>query len=60
MLRILKFLFTGVWHSHKWKTISEGEIQAKPNLTVVTIGHKYVLQCEHCGEMKTFKSKVTD
>lgn len=53
MFRLLRFLITGSWHEHKYKTIQTGPIIAegyeKP------IGQYYIKECE-CGKIKTFKS----
>jgi hypothetical protein len=49
MMRLLKFLFTGDFHHHKWKILKIIHlIDARGN----SEGHKYHLQCEHCGNLK--------
>lgn len=50
MLRLIKFLFTGSWHEHKWKIIKQG-----PLITDFGKGIWYDLQCETCGNIKTKK-----
>ena len=57
MLRILRFLWTGSWHEHKWKIIEklrvfrEGDVEQG-----IPIYFERVCQCEHCGTIKTFKT----
>lgn len=54
MLRLLRWLFTGDAHAHKWKIInSESMIRVRDNTTV---GIRHTLQCEGCGELKTFET----
>jgi hypothetical protein len=50
MLRLIKFLFTGSWHEHKWKIIDQGSLT-----TDFGPGTWYDLQCETCGNIKTKK-----
>ena len=53
MLRLLRFLWTGSWHEHKWKQVDSTNVFVKeidtdrPNYIILT------LQCETCGEIKT-------
>lgn len=50
MIRIIKFLFTGDWHLHKWKDISGVDC-------ISNLGGKwtrYYSQCEICGKHKKF------
>lgn len=49
MWRIIKFIFTGSWHEHKWKIFHKGCIV---NERERAIGNFYDLQCEICGEIK--------
>jgi len=56
MKRLLKWLFTGDGHLHKWKIIKEGEL-SKTNGNSV-IGVFYVMQCEKCGELKKFEEWI--
>ena len=50
MWKLIKFIFTGNWHEHKWKIIDQykyTQIQTKKVIEIV-----YVLQCEICGDIK--------
>jgi len=53
MIRLLKWLFTGDGHLHKWKIIQERELTRIKDGS--RIGLMYVLQCEVCGELKQFE-----
>ena len=48
MIRILKFLFTGSWHEHKWETIARGSLHQGRSL----VGQRYTMRCDCCGEIK--------
>lgn len=48
MLRLLKFLFTGSWHEHKWVVIRTGNIGYGGRVN----GIRYFLQCSQCGKIK--------
>ena len=49
MWRIIKFIFTGSWHEHKWKIHHQGTIYNEQDQPT---GHFYDLQCEICGVLK--------
>jgi hypothetical protein len=54
MIRLLRFLITGDWHLHKWD-----DYTAHPmTFEGFTFGKAYVLRCNTCGKMKTFKVKA--
>lgn len=54
MLRILRLLFTGTWHQHKWGIIKETILWEKES-DKLPIGTRYTLKCSECGKMKVFK-----
>ena len=58
MIKLLRFLFTGDFHSHKWKIIDERRVHGDGgfNRSDIPIGSKYVCQCEQCGTIKVFKT----
>lgn len=41
---------------HYWETIHENTIYNGDSAKGLPIGTKYTLKCEHCGEMKVFKT----
>ena len=51
MIRLLKWLFYGDAHLHKREIISERVMTNDKQDWV-----RYVLQCKHCGDLKTFNS----
>lgn len=51
MIRLLKFLFTGDWHLHKWTIIDQGTVGYCGRKT----GNRYYCQCEHCGKIRDFE-----
>lgn len=60
MLRLLKFLFTGSFHEHKYVPIDhhkcntwEGSYSSRP----VAIVHTYVGRCE-CGKIKSTQVSI--
>jgi hypothetical protein len=53
MIRLLKFLFTGDWHLHKWKIIANVPYSYKSEYSQ-TEGTRRVCQCEHCGTIRNF------
>lgn len=56
MIRFFQWLFYG--HVHKWKIIKEGKTYWKSTKNSdEAIWMRYTLQCETCGEMKTYDSK---
>ncbi len=50
MLRLLKFLLTGDWHLHRWKTIDEAEASDECGQSWT----RYYCKCEICGKHKKF------
>jgi len=56
MLRLLQWLFLG--HVHKWKVIKEGSASWESTTTEESSRWtRYVLQCEICGELKTYDAR---
>lgn len=55
MLRLLKFLFTGDPHLHKWVLIEKRDVM-DGDYSKIPVGQKYICQCEHCGKIKVFKT----
>jgi len=54
MIRLIKWLFFGDAHLHKWKIIdSEKMVRVDDN---TMIGIKHTLQCEGCGDLKVFRT----
>tara|TARA_R110000772_G_C13049066_1_gene413950 strand:+ start:158 stop:328 length:171 start_codon:yes stop_codon:yes gene_type:complete len=56
MIRLLKWLFTGDAHLHKWENISEERITRVD--TGACVGFIYVQQCEKCGQMQKFEAGI--
>lgn len=54
MIKLIVFLFSGCWH--KWKVIKEEHVCYK---TEISSGEatRYVMQCEHCGNIKAKLAK---
>lgn len=50
MLRLLQWIFLG--HCHKWKIIKTINLVTSEDDKVPS-GHRYILQCEHCGDIKS-------
>lgn len=50
MIRLLKFLFTGSWHEHKWVIIKERTVNTDEEGRFFI----YECQCVTCGEIKGF------
>ena len=48
MIRLIAFLFTGCWH--KW--VLKETITIREKGLDHPYGYTYVLQCEHCGNIK--------
>lgn len=53
MIRLLQLIFLG--HIHKWKTVEKSAYEGRTQGRVTSKGTVFTLQCEHCGEMKTYK-----
>jgi hypothetical protein len=54
MWRLIKFLFTGDIHLHKWEHIKNIDIHSNGADSMPT-AEIYVMQCEHCGNIKKVK-----
>ena len=52
MLKLLHLIFLG--HFHKWKIIKEVPLNITSKGEVVARGSTYNLQCEGCGNLKTY------
>lgn len=60
MKKLLELLFYGCWHC--WEVLetkkilptTKDRIRVDDKSTPIPIGAKYILQCKHCGEIKTF------
>lgn len=50
MIKLLSFIFTGC--GHKWKIIDTIKVFERGH-NERPIGTKYILQCEHCGNVKS-------
>ena len=60
MKRLLRFLWTGDWHLHKW--VKENQTDVYPHNTTASneekmlpIARYVVCKCEICGKYTTFK-----
>lgn len=53
MLRLLKFLFTGVWHECKYELIDQKETTTSHRHAPMPykITRTYVSRCNHCGDI---------
>jgi hypothetical protein len=49
MFKLLGFLFSGCWH--KWKIIDMAVVNYDNDWSCGT-APRYILQCEHCGNIK--------
>jgi len=61
MIRLLRFLVTGDWHTHKW----EIEDANKAILCDLSLGGKpygerltYIQKCAACGKMRRFRARA--
>jgi len=54
MLRLLRWLFTGDGHAHKWTKIGVTNVVPGGEIVPEAI---ITLQCVHCGNIKTTKIK---
>ena len=64
MLRLIKFLFTGDFHLHKWEAIHpEGCLHIEESINTFTCIKTtaswccYDVKCVHCGEIKRIHAK---
>jgi len=53
MIRLLKWLFIGDGHLHKWEIIDTLKVENQDTRIRWT---RYVLQCDHCGDLKIIDS----
>lgn len=53
MIRILRFLWTGSWHTHEWDIIKEitVEIEGGDRWT------RFICQCKDCGTITAFNPR---
>lgn len=56
MIRLFRFIFTGDSHLCKWEIIETADLENNMKGDAV-VGKLYVLQCEHCGNIK--KEQIT-
>lgn len=49
MFRLLKFLFTGSWHEHKWETIDKKKVKYERG----DVTTRFYLRCTECGTITT-------
>ena len=56
MIRLLKWLFTGDGHIHKWKIIDTAALVRTSDNTEA--GSKHTLQCYVCGDIKIVNDYV--
>ncbi len=54
MLKLLGFLISGCWH--KWRVINQETVNYSTDFSKGT-ADRYILQCEHCGNIKTKLAK---
>lgn len=53
MLKLLRFLWTGDWHTHHWEPV--GQVEIYEDLTSsMPVQRRVILRCKYCGEMKRF------
>jgi hypothetical protein len=50
MIKLVSLLWSGCWH--KWKIVND-EVVDYSNEWSNGRAHRYTLQCEHCGNIKT-------
>ena len=61
MLKLLRFLITGVWHEHTWEMIERRKTVLYPhgkNRLPRGYIYTYVQKCTGCGKLKSFKVQV--
>ena len=51
MIRLIRFLITGSWHTHKWEIEGNGYILSKEGQRR---GILYNCRCHECGKMKIY------
>jgi hypothetical protein len=54
MIKLIGFLFSGCWH--KWKIINTQVVHYNTEFSSGT-APRYILQCEHCGNIKAKLAK---
>jgi hypothetical protein len=50
MIRLLRFLFTGDWHLHKWVAVQKNECTGDSGGRWT----RFYCRCDVCGKYKTF------
>ena len=55
MIKLLSLIIFGHWCDHKWKIIKEIKVFWEESDSIPR-RREYILQCEKCGNMKTFTS----
>jgi len=53
MWRLIKFLFTGDWHTHNWEILKEVPVRSIYDNNQLG-GTRYYCKCDKCGEIRTF------
>lgn len=58
MLRLLRFLWTGSWHEHKWEHVEKNKVYAEVDGKQSSMPRYFerVCKCEHCGTIKVFRT----
>ena len=51
MIKLLKYLFTGSWHEHKYVVVQKDKMYNGKNLAY----NIYICRCSECGKMKSYK-----
>jgi hypothetical protein len=54
MVRLLKFLVTGIWHQHKWKILERVPLTTNYGDGYTSRHTRTYCQCEICGVPRTF------
>lgn len=54
MLRLLRLLFIGDAHVHKWEQVERNNIYPLEGEMPIPI--EFILRCTHCGNMKSFRT----
>jgi hypothetical protein len=55
MKRLWRWFWTGDAHAHHWETVSENDVYDRDD-SKRRLGVKYVMRCQHCGNMKLFRT----
>ena len=56
MVRLIKFLITGIWsvHQHEWKIIEKHDLFDAPWGVKTIVGKVYVQECATCGKLNQY------